>query len=91
MAVGILRVFVAVLTMFVSRRRMLFGLLMLPVRMVVGRLMVMMSGSVMMSGCHTVMLRGRVLGLFCHSFCSPGEVWGERHAVLERGSRSAHP
>jgi hypothetical protein len=43
-------VFVAVLTVLVSRRRVLLGLLVLPVGMVVGCLQMMMRGSVMVSG-----------------------------------------
>jgi hypothetical protein len=58
--------FVAVFTMLMSRRRMLLGLVMLPVGVIVGRLVVMMSGRVMMSSSLTVVLNGWVFGLLWH-------------------------
>jgi hypothetical protein len=69
---------VAMLRMLVSRSRVLLGLLVLSVGVVVSRLVVMMSGSVMVRGCLMVMLNGRVLGVLWSS--SPGEVWGDKSA-----------
>jgi hypothetical protein len=57
----------AMLTMVVSRRRVLLRFLMLPVGMMVGRLQVMVCGRMMVSGSLMMMLNGWVLGLLCHS------------------------
>jgi len=64
--VSLLGMLVAVLTMMVSRCRMLFGFLVLPVGMMVGRLQVMVCGRVMVRGGLMVMLDRRVFGLLCH-------------------------
>jgi hypothetical protein len=66
MRVGILGMLVAVLAMFVSRRRVLLGLLMLAMGVVVGRLQVMVRRRVMVCGGLHVMLDGRVFVLLCH-------------------------
>jgi hypothetical protein len=66
MAVGLLGRSVALLTVVVSRRRVLLGLLVLPVGVMVGRLQVMVRGGVMVCGGLSVMLDRRVLGLLCH-------------------------
>jgi hypothetical protein len=58
--------FVPVLTMLVSRRRVLLALLVLAVGVMVGRLMMMVCGSVMVRSGLVVMLDGRVIGLVCH-------------------------
>jgi hypothetical protein len=57
---------VAVLTMIVSRRRVLLGLVVLTVGMMVGRLQVMMSCRMVMCGGLHVMLDGRVFELLWH-------------------------
>jgi hypothetical protein len=54
------RVFVAGFAMFVSRLRMLFGFFVLTHVMMMGRLMVMVSGSVVVSGRLMVMLARRM-------------------------------
>ena len=66
MAVGLLGMLVPMLTMLVSRRRVLLGLLVLPVGMMVGRLMMMVCGSMMVCSSLLMMLDGRVFGLVCH-------------------------
>jgi hypothetical protein len=66
MAMGLLGMLVAMLTMLVSRRRVLLGLLVLPVRMMVGRLLVVVCGDVMVCGGLPVMLDGRVFVRLCH-------------------------
>jgi hypothetical protein len=83
--------FVGVLTVVVSRHSMFLALFMLAVVMVVGRLMVMMSRSVMMSGSLTVMLDGRVLRLFCHVPVLLERFRKRRRIAPEQGLRSAHP
>jgi hypothetical protein len=82
---------VGVLTVVVSRRSVFLALFMLAVVMVVGRLMMMMSRSVMMSGSLTVMLDGRVLGLFCHVLVLLERFRKRRRIAPEQGLRSAHP
>ena len=67
-AVGVLGMLVAVLTVFVSRRRVLLGLLMLAMGVVVGRLQVMVRGRVMVCGGLHVILDGRVLALLGHGW-----------------------
>jgi hypothetical protein len=52
--------------MFVSRRRVLLGLLMLAMRVVVGGLEVMVGGCVMACGRLVMMFHRRVLGVFGH-------------------------
>jgi hypothetical protein len=52
--------------MFVSRRGVLLGLLMLAMSVVVGRLQVMVRGRVMVGGGLHVMLDGRMFVLLCH-------------------------
>jgi len=52
--------------MLVSRRRVLLGLLVLPVGVMVGRLMMMVCGSMMVCSGLVVVLDGRVFGLVCH-------------------------
>jgi hypothetical protein len=52
--------------MLVSRRRVLLGLLVLPVGVMVGRLMMMVCGSMMVCSSLFMMLDGRVFGLVCH-------------------------
>ena len=54
------------LTMLVSRGRVLLCLLVLPVGVMVGRLMMMVCGSMMVCSGLVVMLDGRVFGLVCH-------------------------
>jgi ABC-type transport system involved in cytochrome c biogenesis permease component len=66
--VGFLGMSVAMLTVVVSRRRMLLGLVVLPVGMMVSCLQVMVRGSVMVCGGHPVMLDRRVFGLLRHRF-----------------------
>ena len=66
MAVGLLGMPVAVLAVLVSRRRVLLGLLVLPMGVIVGRLQVMVRGGVMVCGGLTVMLDGRVFGVLCY-------------------------
>ena len=58
--------FVAVLTVRVGRRRVLLGLLVLPVGVVMRRLEVVMGGRMVVGRRHRVMLDGRMLVLFCH-------------------------
>jgi len=60
---------VAMLTMLVSHRGVLPGLLVLPVRVMVGRLMVMVRGSMVVRGGLMVMLDGRMF-LLCHGLSS---------------------
>jgi hypothetical protein len=57
---------VPVLTMLVSCRRVLLGLLVLSVGVMVGRLMMMVRGCMMVRSGLVVMLDRRVLGLVCH-------------------------
>jgi hypothetical protein len=57
---------VAMLTMGVSRRRVLLGFLVLPVRVMVGRLQMMVCGRVMVCGGIMVMFDSRMFGLLCH-------------------------
>jgi hypothetical protein len=69
-AVGLLGVPVGVLTMFVSRRRVLLGLLVLAMRVVVGSLEVVVSGRVMAGGGLVMMLHRGVFGVFGHGASS---------------------
>jgi hypothetical protein len=57
---------VAMLTMFVSRGRVLLGLLVLPVGVMVGRLHVMVCGRVVVRCCQHVVLDRGMLVLFGH-------------------------
>jgi hypothetical protein len=57
---------VPMLTVLVSCRRMLLGLLVLPVGVMVGRLMMMVCGSVMVRSGLVVVLDSRVFRLVCH-------------------------
>ena len=66
MRVSVLAMFVAVLTVRVGRRRVLLGLLVLPVGVVMRRLEVVMGGRMVVGRRHRVMLDGRMLVLFCH-------------------------
>jgi hypothetical protein len=66
MAVGLLGMPVTVLTVMVSRRRMLLGLVVLPMRVMMGRLQVMVCGGVMVRGGLMMMLHGRVFLWLCH-------------------------
>jgi hypothetical protein len=68
-AVCLLGMLVTVLTMLVSRRGMLLGFLMLPMRVMVGRLQVVVCGGVMVCGGLMVMIHGRVFGLLWHRCC----------------------
>ena len=89
MAVGLLGMSVAMLTVVVSRRRVLLGLLVLPVGVMVGRLQVMVRGGVMMCGRLPVMLDGRVFGLLCHGHLLLQGIGEDgRHTPTER-TRSA--
>jgi hypothetical protein len=56
----------ALLTMLMSRRRVLLGLLVLPVGVMVGRLQVMVCGGVVVCSGLPMMLNGRVFLLLCH-------------------------
>jgi hypothetical protein len=58
--------FVAMLTVVVSRRCVLLSVLVLPVRVTMGRLQVMMRGRVMMCRGLRVMLDSRMFGLLWH-------------------------
>ena len=77
----------AVFALLVRRRGVLPGLLVLPVRVMMGRLMVMVRGGVVVRGGLMVMLDGRMFrlchGLVLHGF---GEVWG---TMLKVGLMSA--
>lgn len=66
MAVGLLGMLVTVFTMLVGRRRVLLGLLVLPVGVVVGRLQVMMCRRLMVCRGLLVMLDSRVCVLLRH-------------------------
>jgi hypothetical protein len=59
---------VGVLTMLVSRGRMLLGLFVLARSMVVGRLKVMVAGGVMAGRSLVVMVNRRMFVLFWHGF-----------------------
>jgi hypothetical protein len=61
---------VAMLTVRVGRRRVLFGFLVLPVGVMVGRLQVVMSRGMVVSCRHRVMLDSRMLVLFWHGASS---------------------
>jgi hypothetical protein len=88
--------FVRVLAMFVSRRRMLLGLVMLAMRMMVGSLEVVVSSRMMASGGQVMMLDRGVFGVFGHG-ASSSKVDGkvERNvnhiASAAQGSKPAHP
>jgi hypothetical protein len=58
--------FVALLTVVVSRRRVLLGFLVLPVGVTVGRVQVVVCSRMMMCCGLLVMLDSRMLGLLCH-------------------------
>jgi hypothetical protein len=66
MGVRILGMLVPLLTMLVSRRRVLLGLLVLPVGVMVGCLMMMVCCSMMACSSLVVMVDGRVFRLACH-------------------------
>jgi hypothetical protein len=66
MAVGLFGMSVAVLTLLVSRRRVLLGLVVLSVGVMVGRLRVMVCGGVMVCCGLPMVLDGRVFGLRRH-------------------------
>ena len=74
-AVGVLGMLVAVLTVFVSRRGVLLGLLMLTVGVVVSRLQVMVRGRVMVCGGLHVMFDRRVFVLLCHGCVLLQKLW----------------
>jgi hypothetical protein len=78
--------FVAMLTMLLSRRRVLLGVLVLPVRVVMGRLQVVMRGRVMMCCGLMVMLDGRMFGLLWHGFVLCSGI-GDRWAVCAQNTR----
>jgi hypothetical protein len=65
-AVGVLGVFVGVFAVFVSRRGVLLGLIVLAMGMMMGRLEVMVRGGVVTRGRLVVVLDRRVLVRFCH-------------------------
>jgi hypothetical protein len=69
-----LRMPVAMLTVFVGRRGVLLGLVVLAERVVMGRLEVVVGGSLVMGGSLVVMLDGRVLLLTSHD-ASPTWLW----------------
>jgi hypothetical protein len=66
MIVGSRSMFVGELAMFVSRSGVLLRLFVLAEIVMMGRLMVMMRGSVVVSGCPMVMLTRRMLRCLCH-------------------------
>jgi hypothetical protein len=66
MIVGSRGMFVGKLAMFESRSRVLLRLFVLAEFMMIGRLMVMMRCSVVMTGRLMVMLTGRMLKCLCH-------------------------
>ena len=67
MAVGVLGVSMSMFAVFVRRSRVLLGLIMLPVRMVVGSLEVMVGSRMMAPGRLEVVFTCRVLVLFGHA------------------------
>ena len=72
---------VAMLTMVVSRRGVFLSVLVLPVRVVVGRLQVMMGGRVMMCRGLMVKLDSRMFGLLWHGIVllsGIGDRWAPR-------------
>jgi hypothetical protein len=71
MTVGVLGMSVAMLTMVVSRRRVLLGFFMLSVLMMVCCHQVMVRGGMMVCGGLPVMLDRRMFGLFCHGLVLP--------------------
>src|SRR5262249_23484191 len=77
MAVGLLRMPVAVFAVLVSRRRVLLGLFVLPVGVMMGRLQMMVCGSVMMCSGLPMVLDGRVFGMLCHGRVLRPGPWGE--------------
>jgi hypothetical protein len=89
MAVGLLGLSVTVLTMIVSRRRMLLGLVVLPMGMMMGRLQVMVCGRVMVCGGLTVMLDGRVFLRLCHDLVLLQGFGEHGHNAPEAGPHSA--
>jgi hypothetical protein len=80
MAVGVLGMSVAMLAVFVSRRRVLLGLLVLSVGVMVGCLQVMVRGGMMVCGGLPVMLDRRVFGLLCHGLVLL-QGFGKRRAL----------
>ncbi|MGH6811145.1 MAG: hypothetical protein ACREDM_01975 [Methylocella sp.] len=66
MIVGSRSVFVGELTMFVSRSGVLLRFFVLAELVMMGRLMVMMRGSMVVSGCPMMMLTRRMLQYLCH-------------------------
>jgi hypothetical protein len=69
---------VAVLTVLVSRRRVLLGLFVLPMGVMMGRLQMMVCGSVMVGGGLPMVLDGRMFGLICHGRILRQGSWRDR-------------
>jgi hypothetical protein len=82
-AVGVLGVSMSVFAVFVRRRRVLLGLLMLPVRMVVGSLEVVVGSRMMPPGRQEVVFNCRVLVLLGHA----GSSGTKRHIGSGRIAR----
>jgi hypothetical protein len=78
-----------VLTMLVSRRRMLLGLIVLPVGVMLSRLQVMVRSGVMVCGGLTVMLDGRVFRWFCHGLALLQGFGEHRHTAPNDAPHSA--
>jgi hypothetical protein len=70
MRVSIFGMLVRVLTVCVCSGRVLFGLVVLPMRVMVGSLQVVMGSCMVVSRRHHVMLRGRMLVLLWHDASS---------------------
>jgi hypothetical protein len=80
MTMRFLRVMMCLLAVFVSRCRVLFRLVMLPMSMVMGSLKVMVRGGVMARGRVVMMLDSRVLTLFGHDCNSSKEFASPFHS-----------
>jgi hypothetical protein len=80
MTVRLLGMLVPMLTVLVRCRRVLLGLLVLPMGVMMGRLMMMVCGSMMVCSGLDVMLYGRVFGLVCHGRVLLKERFGETGA-----------
>jgi hypothetical protein len=89
MTVGLLGMLVPMLTVLVSRRRVLLGLLVLPVGVMVGRLMMMVCGSMMVCSGLDVMVDGRVFRLVCHVRSPKSGLWKQGCIAPTIGLRSA--
>jgi hypothetical protein len=91
MALGVLGMPVAMLTMVVSRCRVLPGLVVLPVGVMVGRLQVVVRGRVMMCSRLIVMLDGWVFGLLCHGCILLQEIEERGTLRARRWQSVSHP